>query len=92
MFFLERGAVPGARQGPKEGEMAKGSIIIDRERCKECYLCIEACKKGNILSGKEYNSTGYRPVVSKEGDENECTGCALCAVMCPEVAIEVYRE
>jgi Pyruvate/2-oxoacid:ferredoxin oxidoreductase delta subunit len=26
----------------------------------------------------------------KEG--GDCRGCALCAVMCPEIAIEVYRE
>jgi NAD-dependent dihydropyrimidine dehydrogenase PreA subunit len=22
----------------------------------------------------------------------DCNGCALCALVCPEVAIEVYRE
>jgi NAD-dependent dihydropyrimidine dehydrogenase PreA subunit len=25
----------------------------------------------------------------KEG--KKCTGCALCAITCPEIAIEVYR-
>jgi len=33
---------------------------------------------------------GYRPVSFDEG--KGCTGCALCAVSCPEVAVEVYRE
>jgi NAD-dependent dihydropyrimidine dehydrogenase PreA subunit len=32
---------------------------------------------------------GYHPVqVYKEG----CTGCAICALVCPDAAITVYRE
>lgn len=68
----------------------KGYIKINKEFCKECHLCIDACPKGCIITAKEYNSRGYHPVAASE--EKECTGCALCAIMCPEVAIEVYRE
>jgi 2-oxoglutarate ferredoxin oxidoreductase subunit delta len=68
----------------------KGTIKINRELCKECHLCIYACKKGNLAPSKEYNSRGYRPVVFNE--EKGCTGCTLCAIICPEIAIEVYRE
>ncbi|MDY6912384.1 MAG: 4Fe-4S binding protein [Chloroflexota bacterium] len=25
-------------------------------------------------------------------NNGECTGCAICALVCPDVAIEVYRE
>lgn len=70
----------------------KGIIKIDRERCKECHLCIYACKKGNIAPGKDYNASGYRAVCFEVGGEDGCTGCALCAITCPECAIEVYRE
>jgi len=71
----------------------KGEIKIDRERCKECHLCIYACKRGSITPGKEYNAGGYRAVCfNEDGKEGSCTGCALCAITCPEVAIEVYRE
>jgi 2-oxoglutarate ferredoxin oxidoreductase subunit delta len=32
---------------------------------------------------------GYHPVMlSKEG----CTGCGICAIICPEAALTVYRE
>jgi 2-oxoglutarate ferredoxin oxidoreductase subunit delta len=68
----------------------KGYIKIEFERCKECHLCIDACKKGHISPAKEYNTKGYRPVVfCGDGD---CTGCTLCALICPEIAIEVYRD
>jgi 2-oxoglutarate ferredoxin oxidoreductase subunit delta len=36
------------------------------------------------------NAAGYFPVVFNDG--SECTGCAICAIVCPEAAIEVYRE
>jgi 2-oxoglutarate ferredoxin oxidoreductase subunit delta len=36
------------------------------------------------------NRKGYRPV--EIIDEARCTGCLSCARMCPDVAIEIYRE
>ncbi len=68
----------------------KGYIKINKDFCKECHLCISACPKGCIIPTKEYNSHGYHPVATDEG--KECTGCTLCAIMCPEIAIEVYRD
>jgi 2-oxoglutarate ferredoxin oxidoreductase subunit delta len=48
-----------------------------------------------IEIGANRNAMGYfYAVVKKEKSRNGkgCTGCTLCAIMCPEVAIEVYRE
>jgi 2-oxoglutarate ferredoxin oxidoreductase subunit delta len=70
----------------------KGHIVIDKELCKECHLCIQACPKGLIAPSEEYNSKGYRPVCVRVEKKGECTGCALCATTCPDIAIEVYRE
>jgi 2-oxoglutarate ferredoxin oxidoreductase subunit delta len=43
---------------------------------------------------KNLNKKGYAPArfeeTLKEGEKG-CTGCAQCATVCPEVAIEVYR-
>jgi 2-oxoglutarate ferredoxin oxidoreductase subunit delta len=68
----------------------KGYIVINKELCKDCQLCIHACPKGLIETSKEFNLKGYHTVCSK--DTGECTGCALCALTCPDVAIEVYRD
>lgn len=68
----------------------KGYIKINKEICKECLLCIYFCPKGHIVPTKEYNFYSYHPVGTNE--EHECTGCGICATICPEVAIEVYRE
>jgi 2-oxoglutarate ferredoxin oxidoreductase subunit delta len=37
------------------------------------------------------NAKGYRPaqLVDPEG---LCTGCAICALICPDVCITVFRE
>ncbi|UCD85432.1 MAG: 4Fe-4S dicluster domain-containing protein [Deltaproteobacteria bacterium] len=68
----------------------KGKIKIEEELCKQCGLCINWCSKKIIATSKKLNLKGYFPAVLKAKDK--CTGCALCAIICPEVAIEVYRE
>jgi 2-oxoglutarate ferredoxin oxidoreductase subunit delta len=69
---------------------AKGRIKIDQTLCKGCELCITFCPKGQICISEKLNAAGYAPASFKE--TGECTGCATCALVCPEVAIEVYRE
>ena len=64
-------------------------ITIDINRCKGCYLCIEACPKNIIEVGDRLNALGCYPAQQIEG--GECTACALCARVCPDAAIEVYR-
>jgi NAD-dependent dihydropyrimidine dehydrogenase PreA subunit len=64
------------------------SITIDKDFCKGCLFCIEFCPKKVIQLSEQLNVKGYHYAEYKgEG----CIGCANCAVMCPEVAIEVYR-
>ncbi len=68
----------------------KGKISIDRELCKGCKYCVLTCVKGVIEIDGEFNSSGYFP--AKEIAMEKCNGCALCAQMCPEIAIKVWRE
>jgi len=67
--------------------MAK--IIINKEKCKGCLLCIVACPKGLIKMDQKLNKKGVKPVSCDDNDE--CRGCMLCAVVCPDCCIEVYK-
>jgi len=72
--------------------MAKGTIIIDQDRCKGCGLCPEVCPQQIIIMEEELlNAKGYHPAVLVD-PEDKCTGCAICAVICPDVCITVFRE
>lgn len=61
-------------------------IEIDQKKCKACYLCIDVCPKKLIKKGQEANALGAFPVEFID-TENQCLGCAMCAVRCPDLAI-----
>lgn len=67
-----------------------GKIVINREYCKGCELCTTACALKLLSVGKTFNKNGYY-VIEFTDAEQACTGCALCAEMCPDVAIEVWK-
>ena len=75
--------------------MPKGFIEIESELCKDCKLCISICPLELIESSSRMNQKGYHPASFKEKDLKEedrrCTGCCLCAISCPEIAVEVFR-
>lgn len=71
--------------------MAKGTIVIDTERCKGCELCTTVCPQDVLVMDRSmFNAKGYQPARLVDPDGN-CTGCAVCAVICPDVCITVYR-
>lgn len=65
-------------------------IEVNKERCKGCERCNDACPQQIIGMSEQLNTKGYKYAVV--ADSPRCIGCRICAIMCPEVAIEVYVE
>jgi 2-oxoglutarate ferredoxin oxidoreductase subunit delta len=67
-----------------------GRIVLNRDKCKACYLCVDACPNKVLEADESVNILGYYP--TKVNSEKTCVGCAICAKVCPDMAIEkVYR-
>ncbi len=65
----------------------RGTIVVDENLCKACELCLEACPQHVIgLNAEIITPRGFHLI------KDECTGCGICALVCPEAAITVYRE
>ena len=68
----------------------KGAVVVDRERCKGCGVCVASCPLKVLEMSSEVNGKGYPFAVMARPDA--CTGCASCGVICPDSCITVYRQ
>lgn len=66
-----------ARQKLKE-------IVINRDWCKGCGICVELCPKNVLALDDSEKVTVANP--------EDCICCKLCELRCPDVAIEVETE
>ena len=70
--------------------MAKAKVVIKRDRCKGCELCISVCPKHILaIDDTEVNVNGYHAVTITK--EEECIACASCAKICPDSIITVEK-
>lgn len=74
-------------QGAAEKIEKIHQVQINRERCKGCELCRNACPQGVISMSKNINIRGY--YYAEVADAPRCIACCLCAITCPDQAIEV---
>lgn len=62
----------------------KFNVIINKDFCKECFICFKVCPKKVF----DINEVGIVYVK----DENLCVGCRICENLCPDFAIEVFKK
>jgi 2-oxoglutarate ferredoxin oxidoreductase subunit delta len=62
-------------------------LWLNRDYCKGCLICVEACPGQAIRSSGRINAKGY--VLPEEGDMHRCSGCGMCELVCPDFAIAV---
>ena len=60
-----------------------GAVVVDKEACKGCGVCVEECKQEVLELHREVNGKGYHYSFMKDPD---------CAVVCPDTCITVYRK
>ncbi len=66
------------------------AIVINDDWCKGCELCIDACPRPEVFAlSDQVSSKGYRRILIN--DLSLCTGCMLCELMCPDLAITVEK-
>jgi 2-oxoglutarate ferredoxin oxidoreductase subunit delta len=71
--------------------LAKGKVIVKKDRCKGCELCISVCPKSVLaIDDVDVNANGYH--AAKVVNEKDCIACANCGMICPDGAISVYKE
>lgn len=63
------------------------SVIIDRNHCKGCELCISPCPQNVLRMSKTIGEKGY--FYAELFDPSRCIGCCICAIICPDIAIKV---
>lgn len=65
-------------------------VTVDIEYCKGCGLCVDFCPQEIMqLDTEVITQKGYHPAHCV--DQEACTACLNCAMMCPDVAIKVVK-
>jgi 2-oxoglutarate ferredoxin oxidoreductase subunit delta len=60
------------------------AIVINREWCKGCGICIALCPKKVLELDGSDKAVAIRP--------DDCICCRMCELRCPDLAIEVLTE
>ena len=67
----------------------RGAVVVEKELCKGCSLCVVACPTKTLALAREVNGKGYNFAYMENPDA--CIGCANCGMVCPDSVITVYK-
>lgn len=73
----------------KKSGVPRARVVINRELCKGCALCVAFCKPGALRMSAGFNSKGLH--FAELAAPEACTGCKNCALICPDAAVEIMR-
>jgi 2-oxoglutarate ferredoxin oxidoreductase subunit delta len=59
-------------------------VVIDRDWCKGCGICVELCPK-QALKLDDYGKAVW-------AEPDKCIRCGLCELRCPDLAIELVER
>lgn len=66
------------------------TVLVEKDRCKGCGLCVNACPSHVLSMSHDINARGYFfPFVEHA---EECNACRHCTLVCPDVAIQVEHK
>jgi 2-oxoglutarate ferredoxin oxidoreductase subunit delta len=71
-------------------QVPKGSLVLDKTRCKSCGYCIYFCSKNVLAFSEEFNKKGYRLPCAK--NPQDCIGCNFCGLYCPDLALFFSKD
>ncbi len=69
-------------------ERFRGKVVVDKELCIGCGICVHTCTAGAIKIEKRADQSGYDFVVW----HNSCCLCANCRHYCPTKAITLSND
>ena len=67
----------------------RGKVVIDRELCKGCLLCLRSCPVKVLEADAKPNTSGSYPSVAMHPEK--CIACGNCFEVCPDVCIKVFE-
>lgn len=62
-------------------------IEVEHSWCKGCHICVGVCPRRVLEVDETRFVRAFHPVIVSRPED--CTGCLLCELLCPDLAITV---